>query len=88
VNPQQRGVFSHLGITKLEYEISAENGKGRYKGRTMIDRLFEHQISGFPEILWGRFTADSNVVEAYRAVVVADDEAGFYAALRGPRQAQ
>jgi hypothetical protein len=54
----------------------------------MIDRLFEHQISGFPEILWGRFTADSNVVEAYRAVVVADDEAGFYAALRGPRQAQ
>ena len=71
----------------MEYEISAESGKGSGT-RTMIDWLFEQQISGFAEILWGGFTADSDVVEAYRAVVVADDETGFHAALRGPCQAQ
>lgn len=54
----------------------------------MIDRLFELQVSGLPEVLWGRFAADRNVVEAYRAIVVADNKAGFHAALRGPRQAQ
>lgn len=54
----------------------------------MVDRLFELQVPRLPEVLWGRFTADSNVVEAYCAIVIADDEAGFHAALRGPRQAQ
>lgn len=59
-----------------------------YRTRTMIDRFLELQISGFPEILWGGFTAESDVVEAYCTIIVADDEAGFHAALRGPRQAQ
>lgn len=60
----------------------------RYKTRTVIDRLLELQISGLPEILGGRLTADCNVVKAYRTVIVADDEPGLHAAFRGPCQAQ
>lgn len=67
--------------------MNAKGEKG-YKTRTMIDRLLELQITRLAEILWGGFTADRNIVEAYCTIVIADDKAGFYAALRGPRQAQ